>query len=139
MINKLLLVPFFAFTTSFIFLANAHVPDTLNYTAKISADELESKIQFLASDDMKGRMTGTEEAAKVADFAIAQYKKLGILPFNSEYKHAFSFTSGTEVNEANTYLSIGENSISLKDGFEPMLFSSSDEIKSRNSFYWLWC
>ncbi|MFN2438640.1 MAG: aminopeptidase, partial [Chitinophagaceae bacterium] len=49
--------------------------------AIINAKEVERIEKVLASDDMKGRRTGTPEIDKAAQFIAEEFKKAGIQPF----------------------------------------------------------
>jgi Peptidase family M28 len=48
---------------------------------------------FLASDDLKGRKTGTPEIDKAADFIAEEFKKAGLQMYNGlqSYKQSFSY------------------------------------------------
>jgi len=57
---------------------------------------LRNHVEFLASDDLGGRLTGTAGAGKAADYIIGQLQEIGATPiFNSGgYRLPFEFTSG---------------------------------------------
>ena len=47
---------------------------------EISADELRADLSAFAADSMRGRETGTEDAARAARFLVARVQKLGLEP-----------------------------------------------------------
>lgn len=57
---------------------------------KVSVSELKTHIGFLASDELKGRGTGTPEERKAATYLAEYFKKLGLKPKGTEgYFQAF--------------------------------------------------
>ncbi|MGH8193805.1 MAG: M28 family metallopeptidase [Woeseiaceae bacterium] len=52
--------------------------------AVISRDNLEQHLQFLASDERKGRMTGTPEYDESASYVAQQFETLGLEPGGSD-------------------------------------------------------
>ena len=53
-------------------------------------------VEFLASDDLAGRLTGSDGAAQAADYIIEQLQQLGAspLPGSGDFRLPFEFTSG---------------------------------------------
>ncbi|MCY7292855.1 MAG: hypothetical protein LH615_11815, partial [Ferruginibacter sp.] len=81
----------------------------------INAKELLRIESFLASDEMRGRKTGTPEIDKAADFIAAEFKNYGLKPFGalSTFKQSFTnvrtkFLSAKAVVDSST---IEENNI----------------------------
>ena len=60
--------------------------------------QLKADIQYLASDELEGRDTGTEGEAKAANYIADRFKKLGIKGGgdNGSYYQTFTFT-GTPI------------------------------------------
>lgn len=48
--------------------------------AIITTDALRTHVEFLSSDEMLGRMTGSDEYLAAADYVIDQFSSLGLLP-----------------------------------------------------------
>ena len=46
----------------------------------ITAEEVLGHIKFLASDDLKGRFSGSEDERKVIDYISAEFKRYGLSP-----------------------------------------------------------
>ena len=57
---------------------------------------LRNHVEFLASDDLGGRLTGTPSAEKAADYIIGQLQEIGATPIlgSRGYRLPFEFTSG---------------------------------------------
>ncbi len=55
-------------------------------------------IEYLASDKLKGRGTGSKEEKKAAKYIAKQFKKIGLAPKgdNGTFFHAFSFKKSTD-------------------------------------------
>lgn len=61
-----------------------------NETAK--PELLKKHISYLASDDLKGRLTGSKEEQKAADYLSAQLKSLGLKPYDGKsYLQKFDY------------------------------------------------
>ncbi len=67
-----------------------HGQDDVSLTIKnVDVDEVASHIWFLASDELKGRDTGSPEIDIAASYIAAQYRKYGVKPLHegSYYQH----------------------------------------------------
>ncbi|SEA19606.1 M28 family peptidase [Bizionia paragorgiae] len=58
-----------------------------NYT--VSADEVKAIVSFLASDELKGRDTGSEGIHTAATYIENEFKALGIKPYFDNYRDTF--------------------------------------------------
>src|SRR5438876_9336960 len=58
----------------------------------IRRDELKADLFFLASDGMRGRLTGSPEYALAAEWIAARYARLGLQPVapDGSFYHRFS-------------------------------------------------
>jgi len=78
------------------------VADSGTSTARspeITVDDLRSEVAFLASDELEGRLTGSQGAQKAADFLAKEFRGAGLQPLgdHSDYFQRFSFTAGATV------------------------------------------
>jgi len=64
--------------------------------AQETADDARRHIEYLASDALEGRATGSAGAAKAAEYLIAQLQALGAqpLPGHDDFRIPFQFTAG---------------------------------------------
>lgn len=67
----------------------------------LSEVELKKHIEFLASDDLKGRGTGTQEELTAANYIAKHFKKLKLVPKGnlSSYFYSFSFKKRSSVHD----------------------------------------
>jgi hypothetical protein len=63
------------------------------FCQKIAEKKIKKHVAFLASDDLKGRGTGTVEERKAAEYIAQQFKKIGLQPKgdNGTWMHQFGF------------------------------------------------
>ncbi|NNE67202.1 MAG: hypothetical protein HKN33_11610, partial [Pyrinomonadaceae bacterium] len=76
----------------------------------VDADALMEDLEFLSSDEMKGRRTGTPESRKAARYVAKRFEESGITAFEGGYLDAFKF----ETKRKKKYE--GENVIGLIKG-----------------------
>ncbi len=81
---KSLLLIFFLITS---FYAQAQKNNSTILTDKIDYEYFQSSLEYLSSDDLKGRDTGSEEYAIAAEFVSEKFKALGLNPLgdNNSY------------------------------------------------------
>jgi Zn-dependent M28 family amino/carboxypeptidase len=111
--NKVLII------TVFVFLASCNVSKTKHKTVSdISSEYLKEKVTYLASDELKGRKTGTPGIKTAAKYIENEFKSLAIQPYFSiqkgsnmfhSYYDNFEFTSKEEKVE-------GFNVVGLLEG-----------------------
>ena len=77
-------------------LALAALAVTIPAQAQETADDARRHIEFLASDALEGRATGSAGAAAAAEYLIGQLEALGAtpLPGHSDFRIPFEFTAG---------------------------------------------
>ena len=74
----------------------------------IRTENLKKHIEFLASDELKGRLTGSEGEAKAAKYLEKELKNLGLGTFLSDaYEHPFEYK--VRLNPHNPHESIDNN------------------------------
>ena len=78
----------------------------------VSAAEMKSIVRYLASDELKGRNTGTAGITESANFIEAYFKKYGIGPYFESYRDEFPFEAST-----------GFNMVGFLEGTDPKLKS----------------
>ena len=52
---------------------------------------LKKHISYLASDELKGRLTGSKEEKLAADYILNEFKKLKLKPYNGKFLHPFTY------------------------------------------------
>jgi Zn-dependent M28 family amino/carboxypeptidase len=74
-----------------------------SHCQKIASSQLLKDVEYLSSDEMKGRKTGTPENKIAASFIASRFKKLGLKSYASNYLQPFTFKNSTngEIQGAN--------------------------------------
>jgi Zn-dependent M28 family amino/carboxypeptidase len=69
----------------------------------IQKTSIKQHISFLASDDLKGRGTSTDDEKKAADYIASEFKKLKLSPGNaSSYFYEFSYKKSNNPHDTGT-------------------------------------
>ena len=69
---------------------------------EITSAEIQDHINYLASDELEGRMTGTPELYKAAEFLKNEFESYGLKPlFNGSYFQEFPFIEKLELGPEN--------------------------------------
>jgi len=73
-------------------------------TPTVDADRLLDHIKFLASDDLKGRASGSPELERAAEYIADQFKEIGLMPAgdNSTWFEPFELVAGLTVGAGNS-------------------------------------
>ncbi len=85
---------------------------------KTKASEVEAIMNFLASDELNGRDTGSEGLEKAAQFVEKEFKEYGIAPYFETYRNTFDakgvetynivgYLKGTDTSLENEFIIIG--------------------------------
>jgi len=91
--------------------------------AQETADDARRHIEYLASDALEGRATGSEGAAKAAEYLIAQLEALGArpLPGQADFRIPFEFTAG--VSDAGSRLAGVRHNWDEAESIQALAFS----------------
>ncbi|TYB74396.1 M20/M25/M40 family metallo-hydrolase [Bizionia saleffrena] len=106
----LFLIPFLFISVSAC--KSSGVTTEKKYT--VTADEVKAMVSFLASDELKGRDTGSEGINTAATYIANEFKALGIKPYFEEYRDTFKMEG---VDAFNVVGYIEGNDATLKDEF----------------------
>ncbi len=113
-------------------------PDFSTTDADITVEDLRQHIEYLASDELKGRLTGTPGEIEATAYAASVFEKLGLEPAGDDgsWFQPFEFTAGVNVGEDNALdLTInGEKIDGLKadEDWRPISFSKTGTIDAAN-------
>ena len=104
-----------------------------SFNPEIDTLDLKSYIGHLASDELKGRFTGTKEIDKAADYLAARFKEAGLTPFfKGSFLQEYPFLAGLELNKKNSaVIKAGKTKLTLKlnKDYTPAAFSGNAKIK----------
>lgn len=122
--KSLLLTGVLAFSLSASVLAQD--PVQVKYANTITTADLEERLTYLASDEMKGRDTGSEELRIAANYLADFYKKIGLAgPVNGSYQQQVELVS-TSFEDVN--LKIGKHKLTLNEDF---IFTGDGDMKKK--------
>ena len=110
----------------------------LSGAAEPSADEYLGYVKYLASEDMRGRATGSPELEKAAGFLRDQFRALHLKPIeNNSYYQDFEVTTSAKLGTDNQF-SYGpadrKKSIRFQKDFVPLNLSSAGDISGQVVF-----
>jgi Tol biopolymer transport system component len=111
---------------------------------KISKAHLKDFVEYLASDELEGRMTGSKGAESAADYIAGYFQAIGLEPVgeNESYFQEFEFTSGMKViEEENAFKVIKKEhgavqilEFKVESDFRPLSFSANGEVEGEVVF-----
>ncbi len=109
-------------------------PDLTQTAAEIRAEDLRLHITYLASEEMDGRLTGTEGERLATKYVASVFKSLGLEPAgdNGTFFQHFEFTSGVSLGSDNrlSLYSMGKRQYFAVDkDWRPLAFSRIGKIK----------
>lgn len=111
---------------------------SLNYIflPEISTPELIEKLTYIASDELEGRMTGSEGIQKAADYISHIFDQQGLVPLadNKDYYWPFDFVSEVKVLEdKNTFSAAGREMV-LNTDYRPLASTESGTAEGKIVF-----
>jgi len=64
---------------------------------------LEAHVNYLASDEMRGRKPGSPEIEQAAEYLASELKKAGVSPLGDDYRQYFNVITGVSTRKGNQY------------------------------------
>ena len=91
---------------------------------------MRSVVEFLADDDLEGRLTGSPGARRAADRIARHFAELRLAPLagGDGFFHPFDFTAGMETIAAQTSLAAAGRAFQVETNFRPLSFSADGEV-----------
>jgi hypothetical protein len=107
-------------------------PSFMQLTPAISAEDLRQHITYLASEQMGGRLTGTEGERRATAYVAAVFRAMGLAPAgdSSTFFQSFEFTAGVSLgggNQLTAYQSAAPLPLSyaVDHDWRPLAFSKT--------------
>ncbi|MCS7053097.1 MAG: M28 family peptidase [Ignavibacterium sp.] len=124
-----------SYTLLFIlFYLNLNYCQTVD-SKEITSSEIYDHIKFLASDELEGRMTGSEQIRKAANYIKSEFEKAGLEPiFNGSYFQEFPFIAKLELGENEIQLSTTNQPLNLNTDFIPLSFTDNLSVEGELVF-----
>jgi len=89
--------------------------------------QLQADVEYLASDELGGRLAGSEEEKVAAEYIQKRFKKLGLeeAPYLASYFMPFSFSTPIEYANTGNSLKVSKKSMVLDKDFYPVPVSGN--------------
>ncbi len=101
--------------------------------SEVTEKELKAHIEYLASDSLKGRLTGSPGDSLAADYIKSKLSSYGFQPLTGDGFQRFKVTTKLVAGQEND-LSIDDKKFMAEDDFTPLAFSSSSGLISEVVF-----
>ena len=105
---------------------------------------IQQRVEFLASDELEGRMTGSEGAKRAAEHIKTQFRKLNLKPIGDEgsYFQEFEFTAGRRIIAEENRFHLTRQmhgaeqvmEFSVERDFQPLSFSRNGVVEGEVVF-----
>ena len=126
------------FLLIFIFSIGCVIQGDKDKNPEITKTEIKAHIEFLASDELQGRFTGSEGCREAADYIADEFDNYGLEPlFDGKFLQSFPFISGLELGNKNSLsLEINGNKLSLEleQNFITAPFSGTKKVEGQIVF-----
>ena len=97
---------------------------------KISRDNLQAHISYLADDKLEGRRAGSPGEKLAMEYISNKFKTIGLLPKGSDgYYQPFEINEGLQINEG-TYFTINDAALVAGKDFFPFPYSAKKKIEA---------
>jgi aminopeptidase YwaD len=114
----------------------AGIANTQTSSPAITADELRPHLKYLASDELEGRLAGSEGNRKAAEYIARQMEMYGLKPAgdNETYYQSFEFTSAVKLGSANECsiegkgIPEGKSELRVDVDFRPLGFTTNSSV-----------
>ena len=100
---------------------------------EVTVDELRKHVSYMASDDLKGRRTGTEGDSLAAEYIRSELKESGLVPLYEKGFQRFRVTDKIISGPANSLILNGA-SLKLDTDFAPFAFSDNNSFSGEVVF-----
>lgn len=92
--------------------------------------------RYLSSDQLAGRLPGTEGADQASTYIQETFQKLGLRPlFDDRFTQEVKIPEAAKVSPASNYLVVGKDSLRLQHAFWPSIWSGNG--RGAGSMRWL--
>ena len=114
-------------------------PKISQFHPDIRKEDLQQSVIDLAADSMNGRLAGTDDARKAAEYISGRLKSANVEgAVDGDFFHEYEFTRGVDINGPATFFtltnSMENKDFSLNEDYRPLPFSSSGKISGEVIF-----
>jgi hypothetical protein len=125
MIEKLKKMVFKGMIASFLFLNSVNAQTITG--SQLSADDIESHVSFLASDELMGRYPGTPGSHAASDYIREQFRSAGLKLMENDGFQDFEIVVSLSTGENNSFRYNGKGAVAGAD-FLPFPFSKNGTV-----------
>ncbi len=117
----------------FLFYLNAYAQHKVP-NPEITAPEIQHHIEFLASDELRGRLSGSKEIQVAANYIKDEFESYGLKPlFGKSYFQEYNFISDVKLSENNSLSFFNNKSkqstkLELYKDYIPTTFSGKNNV-----------
>jgi len=113
--------------------AKSTVPDFANTANEIRPEDMRQHVTYLASDELEGRMTGTNGEKLATEYVAGVFEKIGLLPVGDKdtWYENFGFTAGVALGKGNRFEVQGladPAEFHVDADWRPLSFSKTGEV-----------
>ena len=92
---------------------------------------LKTHVNYLADDQLEGRLTGSKGEELAAQYIIKQYEQLGITPKGTKgYEQVFDINEGKQIDAA-TSLVVDDKTLTVRKDYFPLPYSPNKKLKGK--------
>ncbi len=109
-------------------------PGIREATPKVAQADLKAHLEYLASDTLQGRLTGSEGERLATAYAADAFAHWGLKPWSKDYFQEFEFTAGVDLGPKNELtITLGDEELDLEVGKDwlPLSYSQLGAIDAR--------
>ncbi len=97
-------------------------------TDQLPASKLKKDIEYLASDELQGRLVGSKGEQLAADYITKRFNDLGIAPYHSKYQWDFIIKNGIKIGSF-AYFKVNDTKLVIGSDVIQMPYSHGDRIR----------
>ena len=112
------------------------VGSNYDFSPEIKEGELTEKLTYIASVELKGRMTGSEGIKQAAEYISNIFTAQGLKPLGEkeDFRWPFDFVAEVKINEGANSLMLGQDEFELYEDFVPMASTENGTIETEVVF-----
>jgi len=117
----------------FLLASSLFVSCSKSVNPSVTSKELQGHIKYLASDELKGRLTGSEGDSLAAEYIKKQFSAYGLKPLTGDGLERFKVNDKVSFGNKNSF-SINGTSYTLEKDFAPASFSENSSVNAEVVF-----
>lgn len=96
---------------------------------KITLQHIQKHIEYLASDELEGRRTGSHGETLAMEYIAAQFAKYGLAAKGTNgFVQEFEVNEGKKIDESATHFSVNGKTLNLNSDYFPLPYSANSQL-----------